>query len=91
MAEYLMYDKDKAAFINRMNKLLGQVGPGMELKSSNFLDVPGSSTSEDTTVFVTNDPIVIKLLDTLIDKNAFTYSIKRIDLKEMIRVSREEA
>lgn len=91
MAEYLMYDKDKAAFINRMNKLLGQVGPGMELRSSNFIDVPGTSTSEDTTIFATKDPITISLLDKLIKNRAFSYSVKRIDLKEMIRASREEA
>lgn len=88
MAEYLMHDKDKAAFINRMNKLLGQVKPGLELNSSNFIDVPGDGSDTDTCIFVTDDPLEEKLLDTLISKKVFSYSIKKINLKEMVDASR---
>lgn len=88
MAEYLMHDQDKAAFINRMNKLLGQVKPGLELNSTNFIDVPGDGTDTDKCIFVTDDPLEEKLLDTLISKKVFSYSIKKINLKEMVDASR---
>jgi len=88
MAEYLLYDKDKAAFINRMNKMLKQVEPGLELDSTNFLDIPGSG-DEDQCIFVTDSFIEEKLLDTLIDKRAFSYTIKKINLKEMVDASRK--
>ena len=89
MAEYLMYDRDKAAFINKMNKILKQVGPGFELDSTNFLDIPGSGDSEDQCIFVTDSDIEEKLLDTLIDKRSFSYTIKKINLKEMVDASRK--
>ena len=88
MAEYLMHDKDKAAFINRMNKFLGQVKPGMELNSTNFIDVPGDNTVEDKCIFVTDNPVEEQLLDKLLDKKTFSYPIKKISLKEMIEASR---
>ena len=89
MAEYLMYDRDKAAFINKMNKILKQVGPGLELDSTNFIDIPGSGDSEDQCIFVTDSDIEEKLLDTLIDKRSFSYTIKKINLKEMVDASRK--
>jgi hypothetical protein len=89
MAEYLMYDKDKAAFINRMNKMLNQVGPGLELDSTNFIDIPGSGDSEDQCIFVADSDIKEKLLDAMIDKRAFSYTIKKINLKEMVDASRK--
>ena len=88
MAEYLMYDKDKAAFINRMNKMLKQVKPNLELDSVNFIDIPGSNNGEDQCIFVTDSIIEEKLLDTLISNRAFSYTIKKIPLKEMIKTSR---
>lgn len=87
MAEYLMHDRDKAAFINRMNKLLKQVKPGLEVKSTNFIDVPGSG-EDDMCIFVTTDPLEEKMLDMLIDKRAFSYKIKKVNLKEIIDASR---
>ena len=41
MAEYLMRDRDKAAFINKMNDFLGQVKPGTKLNTQNFIDIYG--------------------------------------------------
>ena len=91
MAEYLLYDKDKAAFINRMNKFLGQVKPNMALDDTNFIDIPGDSSSDDQCIFVTDNPVEEKLLDALISKRAFSYPIKKIPLKEMVKASREQA
>lgn len=84
MAEYLLRDKDKAAFINHMNKMLGQVDPGLGLDSNNFLDIPGDNKSEDKTIFVTDDPIEEKLLDALVKKRSFSYPVKKVNLKEMV-------
>ena len=84
MAEYLMRDRDKAAFINKMNKFFGQVETGRELNSTNFIDVPGDGT-EDKCIFVTENPVEEELLDKLIDKKSFSYPIKKISLKEILR------
>lgn len=88
MAEYLLHDKDKAAFINRMNKLLKQIKPNMELDSTNFIDVPGSGGADDMSVFVTENPIEEKMLDMLINKHSFSYKVKKVNLKEIISASR---
>ena len=88
MAEYLIHDKDKAAFINRMNKMLKQVQPGFELDTINFIDVPGSNTVEDMSIYVTENPIEEKMLDMLISKRAFSYPIKKVNLKEIAIASR---
>jgi hypothetical protein len=87
MAEYLMQDRDKAAFINRMNKLLGQIKPGLELDSTNFIDIPGSG-EDDMCLFVTDKPMEEQLLDAMLDKNKFSYKIKKVNLKEMIDASK---
>jgi len=91
MAEYLLHDKDKAAFINRMNKFLGQVKPNMALDDTNFIDIPGDGSSDDQCIFVTDNPIEEKLLDMLVSKRAFSYPVKKIDLKEMVIASRKQA
>lgn len=87
MAEYVIHDKDKAAFINRMNKILKQMEPGFELDSTNFIDIPGSGTSEDMSIFVTEDPIEEKMVDMLVSKRAFSYPVKKISLKKMAKES----
>jgi hypothetical protein len=91
MAEYLLRDRDKAAFINHMNKILGQMEPELGLDTTNFLDIPGSNKSEDKTIFVTDNPQEIGILDTLINNKSFSYPVKKIDLKEMAKSSREQA
>ncbi len=40
MAEYVLQDKDKAAFINKMNKILSQLQPGLGVDNTSFVDVP---------------------------------------------------
>lgn len=85
MAEYLIGDRDKAAFINKMNKIFGEIKPGSELSSSNFMNIPG-----EMSIFLTTDPMEEKLLDTLVKKRTFSYPVKKISLKEMIEASREQ-
>lgn len=83
MSEYLLHDSDKAAFINKMNKLLNQIKPNLELNSETFIDIPGSG-DEDMCVFVTEDPIEEKMLDLMIDKHKFSYKIKKVHLKGLV-------
>ena len=40
MAEYVLQDKDKAAFINKLNKVLSQIGGGYGVDNTSFVDVP---------------------------------------------------
>ena len=89
MAEYLLRDRDKAAFINHMNKILGQMDPSLGLDTTNFIDVPGDNRSEDKTIFATNDSTEVSMLDTLVSNRSFSYPVKKIDLKEMVRKSRK--
>jgi hypothetical protein len=64
--------------------------PKLGLDSTNFLDIPASHKSEDKTIFATDDPQEIGMLDTLINNKSFSYPIKKIDLKEMAKSSREK-
>jgi hypothetical protein len=91
MAEYLLRDRDKAAFINHMNKILGQMDPELGLDTTNFLDIPGSNKSEDKTIFATDNPQEIGMLDTLINNKSFSYPVKKVDLKEMAKASHNQA
>jgi hypothetical protein len=88
MAEYLIHDKDKAAFINKMNKILKQIKPGFELDTTNFIDVPGSNTVDDMSIYVTNNPIEEKTVDAMVSNKAFSYPLKKINLKEIAIASR---
>jgi hypothetical protein len=88
MAEYLLQDKDKAAFINRMNKVLSQIGSGFGLDQSSFVDVP-ETEDDDKCIFIASTDVEEKVLDSLIDKNAFTYKVKKISVNEILREIKE--
>jgi hypothetical protein len=84
MAEYVLQDKDKAAFINKMNKVLSQLKPGLGVDNTSFVDVP-ENKDEDKSIFVTGDPIEEKVLDQLIDQKTFNFKVKKISLKEILQ------
>ena len=84
MAEYILQDKDKAAFINRMNKVLSQIGSGFGLDQSSFVDVP-ETEDDDKCIYIASTDVEEKVLDSLIDKNAFTYKVKKISVNEILR------
>jgi hypothetical protein len=84
MAEYVIQDKDKAAFINKLNKVLSQLKPGLGVDNTSFVDVP-ENKDEDKCIFVTGDPIEEKVLDQLIDQKAFNFRVKKISLKEILQ------
>jgi hypothetical protein len=84
MAEYLMQDKDKAAFINRMNKVLSQIKPGLELDSNSFVDVPAEEEDDDKTIFIPTNELEEKVLDGMMDRKVFSYKIKKIDATKIL-------
>jgi hypothetical protein len=84
MAEYVIQDKDKAAFINKMNKVLSQLKPGLGVDDTSFIDVP-ENKDDDKCIFVTGDPVEEKVLDQLIDQNVFNFKVKKISLKEILQ------
>jgi hypothetical protein len=88
MAEYVLQDKDKAAFINKMNKVLSQLQPGLGVDNTSFVDVP-ENKDDDKTIFITGDPIEEKVLDQLIDQKAFNFKVKKISLKEILQSIKE--
>ena len=90
MAQYLMRDRDKAAFINRMNRLLSQLEPPRELDSTNFIDIPGSG-EDDKCVFVTEDSVEEQLLDAMVSKKKFSYPIKKVNLQEIVKSLKSQA
>lgn len=90
MAQYLMHDRDKAAFINRMNRLFGQLQPPSELDSTNFIDIPGNG-EDDKCVFVTDSSVEEQLLDAMVDKKKFSYPIKKVDLQEIVKSLKSQA
>lgn len=83
MAEYLLRDRDKAAFTGKMNKMLNQVKPGLELSMEDFIDIPDMG-GDDMSIFVTEEPIQEKLLDMLIAKKNFSYKVKKVNLKSIV-------
>jgi hypothetical protein len=84
MAEYVIQDKDKAAFINKLNKVLSQLQPGLGIDNTSFVDIP-ETDNDDKTIFVTGDPVEEKVLDQLIDQKAFNFKVKKISLKEILQ------
>ena len=89
MAEYVLQDKDKAAFINKMNKVLSQLQPGLGVDNTSFIDVP-ENKDEDKTIFVTGDPVEEKVLDQLIIQKAFIFKVKKISLKEILKEIKQQ-
>ena len=84
MAEYVLQDKDKAAFINKMNKILSQLNPGLGVDNTSFIDVP-EQEDEDKCIFVSGNEVEEKVLDQLIDRKAFIFKVKKISLKEILK------
>lgn len=84
MAEYVLQDKDKAAFINKMNKVLSQLNPGLGVDNTSFIDVP-EQKDEDKCIFVSGNEVEEKVLDQLIDRKAFNFKVKKISLKEILQ------
>ena len=84
MAQYVLQDKDKAAFINRLNKILSQTNPGLGVNQDNFVDMPKTKDS-DKCIYIAGSDEEERIVDSLIDKNEFSYKIKKINVNEILR------
>ena len=84
MAEYVLQDKDKAAFINKLNKVLSQIGGGYGVDNTSFVDVP-ENEQEDKCIYIAGGPVEEKVVDSMIDNKVFSYKIKKIDVDKMIK------
>jgi predicted RNA-binding protein len=89
MAEYVLQDKDKAAFINRMNKVLSQIGDSYGVDDTSFVDVP-ENEDEDKCIYIAGSPVEEKVVDSMIDQKVFSYKVKKIDVNEILREIKKE-
>jgi hypothetical protein len=89
MAEYVLQDKDKAAFINRMNKVLSQIGGGYGIDNTSFVDVP-ENEQEDKCIYIAGGPVEEKVVDSMIDQNVFSYKVKKISVNEILKEIEKE-
>jgi hypothetical protein len=88
MATYLFKDENKAAFINGANSLFSKNGLEHEISQADLLDtLPGKI---EFTLFITEDPQEIMVIDQAIKDRHFSFPLKSIDLKSMIKESKSK-
>lgn len=86
MATYLFRDDNKAAFINGMNALFSENNLDREISSADLIDTPSADKTEFT-LFITDDPQEISILDQAIKAKHFGFPLRQIDLKSMVKES----
>lgn len=86
MATYLFRDENKAAFINGMNALFSDNSLDREISSADLIDTPSADKTEFT-LFITDDPQEISILDNAIKSKHFGFPLRQIDLKSMVKES----
>lgn len=88
MATYLFRDANKAAFINGANSLFKSNNLENSVSEDDLLDTPPNKA--EFTLFVTEDPQEIAVLNQAIEKKHFSFPIKDVDLTKMIKESRKK-
>ena len=86
MATYLFRDDNKAAFVNGMNALFSDNSLDREISSADLIDTPSADKTEFT-LFITDDPQEISILDNAIKDKHFGFPLRQIDLKSMVKES----
>ena len=89
MATYLFKDENKAAFVNGANSLFSKNGLNHEISQSDLLNTPPGKA--EFTLFVTEDPQEITVIDQAIEDKHFGFPLRSIDLKSMIRESKSKS
>ncbi len=84
MATYLFRDANKAAFINGMNALFADNSLERDISSDDLIDTPNAGKAEFT-LFITDDPQEISIIDQAINDKHFGFPLRQIDLKSMIK------
>jgi hypothetical protein len=87
MATYLFKDENKAAFVNGVNSLFSKNGLEQEISQADLLDTPPNKA--EFTLFVTEDPQQISIMDQAIKDKHFGFPLRQIDLKSMVKESQK--
>ena len=86
MTSYLFKDTNKAAFINGLNSLFDEYDKP-KVETRHLLNYPPGKL--DYTLYNTNDDREVEIIDQAISDNHFDFSVKKIDLKDMVNESRK--
>lgn len=81
MVTYLFADKNKAAFVNAINKLLKNNELGYEVSSTDLINPSPSKT--ESTLFVTDDENEVYIMDDAIKSKYFKFPIEKVNIKNM--------
>lgn len=81
MITYLFADKNKAAFVNAINKLLKNNEMGYEVSSTDLVNPSPSKT--ESTLFITDDESEVRIMDNAIKTKYFKFPIEKVNLKNM--------
>jgi hypothetical protein len=87
MATYLFRDENKAAFVNGLNSLFSENKLEREISSNDLIDTPSADKTEFT-LFITDDPQEISILDQAIKAKHFKFPLRQIDLKSIVKESK---
>lgn len=89
MATYLFRDENKAAFVNGLNSLFSKNNLEREISSNDLIDTPSADKTEFT-LFITDDPQEISILDQAINVKHFNFPLRQIDLKSIVKESKRK-
>jgi hypothetical protein len=89
MATYLFRDDNKAAFVNGMNALFSDNSLDREISSADLIDTPSADKTEFT-LFITDDPQEISILNQAINDKHFGFPLRQIDLKSIVKESKRK-
>ena len=89
MATYLFRDENKAAFTNGLNSLFSKNNLKREISSDDLIDTPSADKTEFT-LFITDDPQEISILDQAINDKHFGFPLRQIDLKSIVKESKRK-
>ena len=89
MATYLFRDENKAAFVNGLNSLFSENKLEREISSNDLIDTPSADKTEFT-LFITDDPQEISILDQAINAKHFGFPLRQIDLKSIVKESKRK-
>lgn len=89
MATYLFRDANKAAFTNGLNALFANNKLEREISSNDLIDTPSAGKPEFT-LFITDDPQEISIVDQAIKDKHFGFPLRQIDLKSIVKESKRK-
>jgi len=87
MATFLFHDRNKAAFINGVNKLFKDNSIEQEISNTDLIDTPSAKKAEFT-IFITDEPQEAEILKQAEKDKYFSFPFREIDLKEIIEKSK---